>query len=214
MDNFFKRTSIVRYMYIVHYKKKFLLGYGTITPKSDVGKLLVIPYALITIPLMLSYLALVGSIVSSWVECAMRLVHRCIKGDKPQRYAHLKRCTCLFIAFWILGAVILSSYISGSYYFSSQGALKWLDGFYFVFITFTTIGFGDITGPANDVGFFTWRFAVGLAIISGFIDTFMAASERLNFSFRRRTNFCCIHYKEDDESEAVSAMNSIHEDPV
>jgi len=43
----------------------FLTGYGNLTPKTDVGKLATIFYALVGIPLMLLYMTTIGSILAT-----------------------------------------------------------------------------------------------------------------------------------------------------
>lgn len=178
---------------------KFISGYGTITPKSVAGKMLLIPYALITIPLMLSFLAYVGSLVSRWTEAAMQCVHKLVKGEKPLHYKPLKRCFYLFLAFWIVSLILLLDYVFKPEMFESQGSARWLDGFYFMFVTFTTIGFGDITGPANDVKFFMLTFVFGLVMISGFLDSFMSLSGRIEFSLTGNSGCCCLHYTDDED---------------
>ena len=170
-----------------------------ITPKSVTGKMLLIPYALLTIPMMLTYLAFIGSMVSKWAEEVMFLVHRCIKGDKPLRYKLLKRSLYLFLAFWIVSVIAMANYGTAPTAFESTGAMRWLDGFYFMLVTFTTIGFGDLTGPADDIGFFTWYFAVGLAVISGFMDSMVSLTDRVKFSLRGGKRCFCIHYVADDD---------------
>ncbi len=41
------------------------LGYGNLTPKTDVGKLMTVLYALVGIPLMLLYMTNIGHILGS-----------------------------------------------------------------------------------------------------------------------------------------------------
>ena len=65
----------------VIYSTSFCLsssGYGTLTPKTDLGKLITIFYALLGIPLMLLYMTTIGHIMG--------------KGFK---FTHTKLCRCL-----------------------------------------------------------------------------------------------------------------------
>ena len=48
-----------------YYKTHFLLGYGNLTPKTDIGKVMTILYALVGIPLMLLYMTNIGHILGS-----------------------------------------------------------------------------------------------------------------------------------------------------
>ena len=163
-----------------------------VTAKTAVGKLLVIPYALVTIPLMLSFLAFVGSLISKWADAALLLVHKCTKSKKPLRYKEVKRCFCLFITFWVVSMIVMSGYIGIPNAFKSTGAMRWLDGMYFLFVTFSTIGFGDMSGPAQDPSFFMWNFAVGLAAMSGFTDSFISLISSIEFTSRHGTRHYCV----------------------
>ena len=170
-----------------------------VTPKSSLGRLLTIPYALLSMPVVLSYLALVGSLISKFVEWIMMHVHRCIKGDKPLRYKHVKRCIYLFILFWLFSLLAVNSYVYNPLMFQSSGAMRWLDGLYFIFVTYTTVGFGDITGPAYDVSFYTNWFFPGLALASGLIDSIVSLIDSFNFSSRTDgVSCCCITCNQED----------------
>ena len=174
-----------------------------VTAKTSVGRLLVIPYALVTIPLMMWFLRFVGSLISKWAESTMLLVHRCIKGDKPMRHKLLKRCMYTFITFWILCVIVMGQNISAQTSFKSTGAMRWLDGFYFLLVTFSTVGFGDITGPAQNPVFFLWNFVAGLAAVSGFTDSFLSLIDRIEFTSKQHCPYCCIQYKADDVDETA-----------
>jgi len=179
------------------------IGFGVVTAKTSVGRLLVIPYALVTIPLMMWFLRFVGSLISKWAESTMLLVHRCIKGDKPMRHKLLKRCMYTFITFWILCVIVMGQNISAQTSFKSTGAMRWLDGFYFLLVTFSTVGFGDITGPAQNPVFFLWNFVAGLAAVSGFTDSFLSLIDRIEFTSKQHCPYCCIQYKADDVDETA-----------
>ena len=180
------------------------------TAKTSVGRLLLIPYALVTIPLMMWFLKFVGSLISKWAESTILLFHRCIKGDKPMRHKLLKRCMYTFLTFWVLCVIVMAENIAGPTSFKSTGAMRWLDGFYFLLVTFSTVGFGDITGPAQNPAFFMWNFVVGLAAASGFTDSFLSLIDRVEFASKQHCPYCCIQYKADDFDEHVGIDDDGH----
>ncbi|XP_065068475.1 potassium channel subfamily K member 5-like [Rhopilema esculentum] len=175
------------------------IGFGGVTPRTTTGKLLTIPYALVTIPAMLSFLAYVGSVVSSWVENLMLCVHRLIKGNKPLRYKLVKRVIYMYIVVWIAGLLFAADFIFNSLYFQASSQESWINALYFAFVTFSTIGFGDISEPANDSKFYGLTLIVGLASFSGFADSILAASSRVKFGFKKNYTFYFFHYIEDEE---------------
>ena len=166
-------------------------GYGVVTPKTNLGKLLVIVYASISMPVALSYLANVGAVVSKFIEWIMLRVHTCVKGDKPLRYKNMKRWLYLFIIFWLVCLVVVLNYVFVTNAFMSTGAKRWLDGFYFMFVTFTTIGFGDVIGPSFDFSFYISWFFLGLASSSALVDSFMSLMDQTKFSLRAENAVCC-----------------------
>lgn len=60
-----------------------VLGYGNLTPKTDVGKILTIIYALIGIPLMLLYMTNIGHILGSSFKYTYSKICRC---QEPQKH--------------------------------------------------------------------------------------------------------------------------------
>ena len=177
----------------------FVAGFGGVTPKTKLGKMLVIPYALVTIPLMLTLLASFGTIASSWAEGIMLLVHRITRGNKPLRYRLIKRCFYLYIVVWIASAFFYSVAASSPYV---------LDTFYFIQVTFSTIGFGDIEGPANKIDFYVYWLIFGLAAFSGFADSVLAAAPRVKFGVKRGNASFCFRYIEDEELEGFTDTSS------
>ena len=156
--------------------------------------MLVIPYALITMPLMLSLLAYVGALVSEWIEKLMHCVHRIVNGSKPLRYKLIIQFPLLLI---ILFVTMLSLYTDLATEFKLDGIkpLSLLDGLYFTFVTFTTIGYGDMPEFANGVTFYSFHLIVGLSAVSGLSTILIALAEK----FRCRTgSICCCVYVEDE----------------
>ena len=165
--------------------------------------MLVIPYALITIPLMLSLLAYVGAVISEWIDKFMQCVHRIINGDKPVRYKLVKQCLFLLI---VLFLTMLSLYTDLLVEFYLQGVkpLSVLDGLYFTFVTFTTIGYGDMAEFANGLKFYSFHLIVGLSVVSGLSTIFIALAEKLKFRCSTGS-ICCCAYVEDEPANITKA---------
>eukprot|EP00112_Aurelia_sp_Birch-Aquarium-sp1_P013034 Seg275.11 transcript_id=Seg275.11/GoldUCD/mRNA.D3Y31 product="Potassium channel subfamily K member 5" protein_id=Seg275.11/GoldUCD/D3Y31 len=172
------------------------IGYGTITPKTDTGKMLVIVYALITIPMMLSLLGLFGSLISGYAEGLMKCIHKIVKGDRPLRYKYIKKTFYFFIF------MVLYTYIPIPGFIYDVTILdSYLNAFYFFFVTFTTVGYGDIVAPAEDASFYATNLLFGLAAVSAVIDSILDLKNKLKFGCKRTNSCCCFHYIEDDEEQ-------------
>ncbi len=71
-------------------------------------------------------------------------------------------------------------FLSAQAVVSKPGMPKsWLDCFYFYFVAFSTIGYGDIVGPGATSSFFGLVLFFGLSIISGVVDSFVKLTENV-----------------------------------
>ena len=158
--------------------------------------MLVIVYALITIPMMLSFLGFIGSIISGYAECLMKCIHKMLKGDRPLRYKYIKKTFYFFIF------MILYTYIPIPGFVHDVTVVdSYLNAFYFFFVTFTTVGYGDIVAPAEDVSFYATNLGFGLAAVSAVIDSILELRNNLKFGCKRTNNCCYFHYMEDEEEQ-------------
>ncbi|KFD55671.1 hypothetical protein M513_03419 [Trichuris suis] len=127
------------------------IGYGDITPRTTTGKVLTMMYALIGIPLMLYILKSWGLMLLLWAQAAARLVRRLTSrlGKKwREPTAELRRRSTelpLTIAFLI---VVIWLCFSAALFLAIEEGWNYMTSFYFLFISFTTIGFGDVV-PVN-----------------------------------------------------------------
>lgn len=147
------------------------IGYGNITPKSSIGKIFTMFYAMIGIPLMFMCLTNTGDLLAELFitvySKSIRLIYRLTCKHKlkmhysASRYQE-KRENMLHDYeneydnpedkhVPIIATIgVLSAYIfSGAVIFSYWENWTYLDGAYFCFITFTTIGFGDFVPGKN-----------------------------------------------------------------
>ena len=177
-------------------------GFGEIAPKTNTGRLLVIPYALITMPLMLSLLAYVGIVISDWVERIMHSVNRLIRGDKTLRYRLLMQSFFLVIVL-LLAMISLHTDLALEFQLSGMRPVGMLDGLYFAFYSFTTIGYGDPFGLASGLNFYGYHLIFGLAAVSGLSNTFLAIADRLKFTCTANSLCCCCVYVEDETADVA-----------
>ncbi|CAF3601444.1 unnamed protein product [Rotaria socialis] len=111
------------------------VGYGNITPKSILGKLTTCFYAAIGIPLMIMYF-FVSRIVRQQsqrlglqTKLPFEIRHQIVQCQVP-----IKAILSVLILYIVVGAALFSNWEGWSYY----------DAAYFSFITFSTVGLGDL----------------------------------------------------------------------
>ena len=112
-------------------------GYGNIVPMTFAGRAFCILFALVGIPLTLSVIAAMGQIFAAAVR--PHLPHA------PPGVAHLNTATKRSLT--ALAAVLfLFLYLAAGAGVFMLWEEEWgfFEGFYFCFITMTTIGFGDL----------------------------------------------------------------------
>lgn len=120
------------------------VGYGHITPMSDLGKAFSILYALLGVPFtMLVLTACVQKLLFPLVLAPVGLLHR--RGLQPR-----SACVLHFVLLLIL--VVLCFFVAPAAVFSTlEESWSFLDGVYYCFISLCTIGLGDFV-PALQQG--------------------------------------------------------------
>lgn len=139
------------------------VGYGNLAPSTSTGQALFCVYALFGIPLFLFYMAILGKALSdAWDRSVQRWI---IRNNKSLKYMSFLLLLGLgFVIFLGIPAIAFAVVDEWSYTTS----------LYFVAVTLTTVGFGDVlpTGPRNTfergmyvIGIVGWLF-LGLAFTS------------------------------------------------
>lgn len=137
------------------------IGYGKTAPVTDGGRGFFIPYAIIGIPITLIFLAELGNLLNKLVKLASRPLGK--KAELP----------------WVNGLILLASTIVGlillvfipAIIFSAIDGWTYFESIYYVFVTLTTVGFGDfVPNVPESSGFYrmsnsVWLF-VGLAFLA------------------------------------------------
>ncbi|ESO12042.1 hypothetical protein HELRODRAFT_63599 [Helobdella robusta] len=157
------------------------VGYGNIAPKTMWGRLVCIAYALLGIPLMLLTLANIGEIMANIFRytylnvCCCGVVKWCKKPSTTTSYSNLRddnqntmkprisynnnvvdddddeELEKISVPIVVTLFLIASYVFLGALLFAVWIPLEWMDAAYFSFITFSTIGFGDIVPSTTDL---------------------------------------------------------------
>ena len=133
-----------------------IVGYGNLAPATSTGQALFCVYALFGIPLFLFFMALLGKVLSdAWDKTVQRWI---IRNNKYLKYFSFLLLLILgFVIFLGIPAIIFTIIDDWSY----------TTALYFVAVTLTTVGFGDVLpqGPRNTfergmyvIGIVGWLF--------------------------------------------------------
>lgn len=112
---------------------KFFLGYGDIAPKTSSGQIAAIVYAVFGVPLHILAFKLLGeSFAGNYQE-----TQKIVQGKKP---SDVKKMLADAIFFTIWTAIF---FIVPSVTFIFTEDWHFIEGFYYSFITLSTVGLGD-----------------------------------------------------------------------
>ena len=111
-------------------------GYGHLSPETSGGKIFCMIFALFGIPLNIMILKLVGDRIVSSIHVTLRCIEQryFAKEVTKLRSKTVSIIFCLMVLMLILGGIL----------YNLTEPWTFLDGLYFCFVTFTTIGFGDL----------------------------------------------------------------------
>ncbi|KAL9966250.1 hypothetical protein ACROYT_G024298 [Oculina patagonica] len=159
------------------------IGFGNITPKTPSGQLFSVAYAMAGIPLTVLALKSVGQLVN----VAFRTIHRplhtkfhtilCDEGscDFLEGGNVCLNVTCLSLI-WIIVTAI------GAHLEPKQNLISII---YSIFVTYSTVGFGDIIPFEDHKYVFMIIIIPGLCSMSSLIDSIVAYAEKSNMATRR-----------------------------
>ena len=120
----------------------FFLGYGYITPQTSDGQLLCIFVCLMGIPLSLLTLKSLGQLVAHRIRTAVATFERKVLNRQDVKHVKTKSAVILFF-------IMVSSIIVYSRLLMRSQNWTFVQGVYFCFVSFSTIGFGDFFVSAN-----------------------------------------------------------------
>jgi len=116
------------------------IGYGHVSPLSDIGRIICIIYAIIGVPMTLLLLSMIVRkllIVVNHSYLWFRHRWNCERrSESTIRIVHLLILILFFLALFFIIPSIIFTYLEDDWSF--------IDAFYFCFISLTTIGLGDL----------------------------------------------------------------------
>ncbi|XP_022782584.1 potassium channel subfamily K member 3-like [Stylophora pistillata] len=165
------------------------IGYGNITPRTESGQIFTVFYALVGIPLSILALKSIGELVNKALKSLTRPLHQKFHNKNCQE------CDCDFVEtgntcinfvsciITLLTTCALSSYLKPEQSFITT--------FYSIFVTLTTVGFGDSIPFEDRLYVFIITVLPGLCFMSSLIDSIVAYLDKTRkatthcFSFRK-----------------------------
>lgn len=154
----------------------FLVGYGNLTPVTPFGQIFAIAYAMGGIPITILALQSIGKLVNIGLRVASRPLHwkfhsvHCQeKGCDFLEKVNIYINTACLILTWMIASAI-------SYFLDTDRPVVTI--IYSIFVTYSTIGFGDFIPFKNHGYVFVIIVLPGLSFMSSTIDSVVAYMEK------------------------------------
>ncbi|XP_067046199.1 potassium channel subfamily K member 3-like [Acropora muricata] len=161
------------------------VGYGHLAPSTFGGRVFCMIFALFGIPLNLMVLRHIGDRVNQ----AISYIHYFMERKILQRESDIVATKTLM---WTLLVLILMLFVGALLYLQEE-QWNFLEGVYFCFITFSTIGFGDLVpnggqAPTDFEGIImellrAFVVLLGVSMFFSIITSVLTASEDLRVNF-------------------------------
>ena len=114
----------------------FAAGYGYITPRTPAGQILCIVVSLFGIPITLLTLKSIGELISKVINKIVTKFEKKVLNRSEAKHVKIKSAMILFTSVVLL--IVVSELV-----IITHRDWTFVEGVYFWFITFSTIGFGD-----------------------------------------------------------------------
>ena len=157
------------------------IGYGHMSPSTNLGRAFLCIYAVMGIPLLLVCLVTIGKYLSSMLDTIISRI--------PYKKSIVSKHKDVFsVGMLIVLAFIIVILIPATIFQKVETHWSYKDAVYFAIVSLTTIGFGDFTPAAKHlkelwyiVLYLTWLF-IGLAIVSVLVTKLSKIYTRVNRS--------------------------------
>ncbi|XP_048587971.1 potassium channel subfamily K member 4 isoform X2 [Nematostella vectensis] len=165
------------------------IGYGHLAPKTQSGRLFLIFFAMVGIPLNLVTLQSVGEHINLVMHILIRQVERNMLKRSSVRHEHVK------IFLLSIALIVLILPLGGLMYYRSEHENGWtyLDSVYYCFVAISTIGFGDLVPnegrePDSTYERVMWfirllYLGLGLSLVSSVFTSVSSATKQLKVAF-------------------------------
>ena len=152
-------------------------GYGFITTKSFLGKLLTMIYAIFAIPLSTATIIFCGRVIMDAFKLTIIIFEQRVL--KRQEIIYFKR---KIIFFQVLFTCFVFSFYTWFFrWITGYDKLSFFDSFYFTFTTVSTIGFGDILVTPDYIQLEMWiQIIINLAVYVLFFATISMVSSLIS----------------------------------
>ena len=130
---------------------------------------------------MLFFLGYIGKLITDLSNKIVEILH-CQRRNSGQIEISHKELKSFLVTFILLWLTIICEATFSHYLPDEKNRLTMVDGIYFFFVSFTTIGYGDITSPMQQ-HLFEFRLYFGLSLMSGVVNSALEYYQK--FSQRR-----------------------------
>ncbi len=177
-------------------------GYGNIFPSSAFGKLLTIPYGVIGIPLTLYYMAEVGKLLTLVFKLLLRKRWPTFDNTEDFNFSPFLAVS-VTTGYLLLGVALFDFW---------EDDWDLVDAGYFSFVTFSTVGFGDLL--PSDQGYMLLLMVYSLSalslcamcftVIQGSLEKFLDSKQEqlCDWWAQRKQKAADAAAKKDDDSAA------------
>ena len=162
---------------------RYFPGYGHLTPQTQAGRLFLIVFAVVGIPLNILALATVGEHITIGICLGISRLSRLCFKKRTVRHINIK---VMIISITLM---VFMLFVGGSLYVSTED-WTYIDSIYYCFVALATIGFGDLVPndgkpPNTSFGKALWGLrvlyiSVGLSLVSTVFTAISNAIEEIN----------------------------------
>ncbi|XP_065066716.1 potassium channel subfamily K member 4-like isoform X2 [Rhopilema esculentum] len=159
------------------------IGYGHLTPQTQAGRLFLIVFAVVGIPINILALATVGEHITIGICFGISRLSRLCCKRRTVRHINIK------VMIVSITLMVFMLFIGGALYVSTE-QWTYIDSIYYCFVALATIGFGDLVpndGQAPETSFekALWGLralyiSIGLSLVSTVFTAISNAIEEIN----------------------------------